>query len=96
MFTLTRHAYAKVNGDVALARRVGKAANMPSVTYPNGRVPGQMRHIRDGMVAVVDPNSRKIITFYENIVETDIRPDQKDKDALTYAERKRRLMKEGR
>jgi hypothetical protein len=87
MFTHTRHSYAKINGDVALARRVGHAANLPSVTYPNGRVPGQMRHIKDGMVAVVDPKSQKIITFYENVVETDLRPDQTDKDALTYRER---------
>jgi len=80
--TFTDHAYRKLGGDVDLAKRVVLAAKAPTVTYPNGRFPGQVRCIRDGMVAVVA--GTRIVTFYANIVETDIRPDQTDDDAKAY------------
>jgi hypothetical protein len=60
----TNHAYQKINGNVALAQIIMAAATSPTVTYPNGRFPGQTRNIRDGWVAVVRGDS--IVTFYEN------------------------------
>lgn len=53
------------------------AAGCPTVSYPHGSAhPGQYRHIRDGVVAVVDPDRRSIITAYLNVVETPLRADQ--------------------
>lgn len=61
------------------------AANDPKHTYDNGRYPGQKRHVRDGIVAVVDPARKEVLTVYKDQEETAIRPDQTDKDARRYA-----------
>lgn len=61
-----------------------EAANNPSVTYDNGRYPGQKRHIRGDLVAVVHPHSMTVKTVYTNVKETELRPDQTDKDAQKY------------
>lgn len=82
----TTHAYNKIAGNVDLAVKVMAAANNPTVRYENGRHPGQFRHIRDGWVAVVAGD--RVVTFYENVVETDVRADQTDADAQAYAARR--------
>lgn len=64
------------------------AANDPHTTYANGRYPDQMRHIRGNIVAVVHPQSAKIVTVYENVKQTDLRPDQTDHDAQRYNARR--------
>lgn len=89
-FTLTQHAYEKVDGNADLARRVLDAAERPTVSYAvtdkrnqgRGR---QERHIRDGIVAVVDVRDGKVITFHADVIETDVRPDQTDEAAQEYA-----------
>lgn len=60
------------------------AANDPDTTYENGRYPGQMRHIKGGIVAVVDPVRGEVVTVYENVKKTALRPDQTDADAIRY------------
>lgn len=64
------------------------AANTPAHTYPNGRYPGQWRHILGEVCAVVDPVKGHVITIYANVVETDLRADQRTgdnaADALAY------------
>lgn len=82
----TTHAYNKINGDASLAVKIMAAAKNPTVRYENGRFPGQFRHIRDGWVAVVAGD--RVVTFYENVVETDVRADQTDADAQDYAARR--------
>lgn len=73
------------------------AANNPAHTYPNGRYEGQMRHVKNGIVAVVEPDSKTVRTVYADQVETDLRPDQKDDDALAYSRgQKRRINSGGR
>lgn len=53
------------------------AAGCPSVAYPHGSAhPGQYRHIRDGVVVVVDRATKRVITAYLNVIETPLRPDQ--------------------
>lgn len=64
-----------------------RAANDPHHTYDNGRYAGQKRHIRDGIVAVVDTQKKHVITVYEDQRETAPRADQKDHDAQRYAQR---------
>lgn len=83
----TTHAYQKIGGNVDLAIKIMAAANRPTVTYDNGRFPGQRRHVRDGWVAVVAGD--RVVTFYENVVETDVREDQQDPDALAFAAKQR-------
>lgn len=48
----------------------------PDVTYPSGRYPGQVRCIRGNLVAIIDATRNICVTVYENIVETELRPDQ--------------------
>lgn len=90
-FILSNHAYNKINGDAELAKAVLDAADNPSVTYGvttgrNRDGQRQMRHIRNGMAVVVDPVALKVITFYPDVEETDIRPDQADDpEAQRYA-----------
>lgn len=63
------------------------AANDPHHTYPNGRYPGQMRHVRNGLVAVVDPSRSLVVTTYRDQEKTALRPDQTDADARRYGSR---------
>lgn len=48
----------------------------PDVRYPSGRYPGQYRHCRGDLVAIVDERSNKCVTVYLNVEETALRPDQ--------------------
>lgn len=47
----------------------------PDVSYPS-RHPGQVRRIRGNLVVIVDEAANRVITVYENVVETALRPDQ--------------------
>jgi hypothetical protein len=77
-FTLTKHAEQQANAKRFPLAAVLAAASRPEVTYSSGpKYPGQMRHIAGGIVAVVDPRSRRIITCYANVVETPLRDDQR-------------------
>ena len=87
-YRLTRHAYEQARAKGFSTEAVLRAAQDPTVTYANGRFAGQMRHIRDGIVAIVDPTSGAVITVYANVTETALRPDQKDADALRYGARR--------
>ena len=68
------------------------AANNPRHTYENGRYPGQKRHVRDGIVAVVDPARSEVVTVYKDQEQTAPRADQKDGDAKRYARQYRRTV----
>lgn len=87
-FTLAGHAAQQAHSKGFHPDDVIAAANDPHVTYDNGRFPGQKRHIRGDIVAVVDPAARKIVTVYQNVKETDLRPDQTDEDAQRYGSRR--------
>lgn len=88
MFTLSAHAIKQANEKGFPVAAVLDAAARPSITYDNGRFPGQRRHIANGIVAVVDPVREVVITVYANVIETDVREDQKDRDAQRYAKRR--------
>jgi hypothetical protein len=76
-FTPTRHAVEQAAAKGFTAEQTYLAVHEPHVTYPSGpKYPGQERRIRDGVVAVVHVADRRVITFYENVVETALRPDQ--------------------
>jgi len=81
---MTRHAARQAAMKGFDPAAIYRAANFPAITYENGRFPGQWRHIRDGVVAVVDPENSTIITVYQNVIETALRADQTDADALRY------------
>lgn len=89
-FTLSGHAAQQARAKGWSHSDVLAAANDPHTTYENGRYPGQMRHIRNDLVAVVHPESKTVVTVYQNVTETDLRPDQKDADARRYGARRGR------
>lgn len=86
-FRLCQHATKQAEAKGIHPDAVLRAANHPSVTYDNRRHPNQRRHIRDGICAVVDPAAGKVVTFYLDRVETPLRADQIDPDALAHAAR---------
>lgn len=87
-YTLSGHAAQQATAKGWHPDEVLAAANDPQTTYANGRYEGQMRHIRGDIVAVVHPESKKVVTLYRNVTETDLRPDQQDHDALRYGARR--------
>lgn len=89
-FTLSGHAAQQARSKGWTEDQVLDAANNHEVRYENGRYPGQFRHIRGDIVAVVHPESQKVVTVYQNVKETDLRPDQSDHDAQRYDARRRR------
>lgn len=89
-YTLSGHAAQQATAKGWHPDDVLQAANDPHTTYANGRYEGQMRHIRGDIVAVVHPQSQKVVTVYQNVTETDLRPDQQDHDALRYGARRLR------
>ena len=97
MLTFTQHAYNKINGDADLAVAVMGAANSPTVAYESNRHPGQWKHIRGEWCAVVDPRAGKVITFFRNVVETDIRADQADDpDAVRFQAKRDRAQRDAK
>lgn len=87
-YTLSGHAAQQARAKGWTEDQVIHAANNPSIAYDNGRYPGQRRHIHGDVVAVVHPESQKIVTVYQNVKETDLRPDQNDSDAQRYQARR--------
>lgn len=85
--TLTHHAQKQATEKGIPHHLVLDAANNPSHTYENGRYAGQKRHIKNGIVAVVETASKRVRTVYKDQEETAIRPDQQDADAQKYARR---------
>ena len=72
---MTRHAAEQAKAKGYTARDTWLAMTDPDVTYPSRRA-GQVRRIRGNIVAIVDEAANRCITFYANVVETDLRPDQ--------------------
>ena len=89
-YTLSGHAAQQARSKGWTEDDVLRAANDPQTTYANGRYEGQKRHIRGDLVAVVHPESQKVVTIYQNVKETALRPDQSDADALRYNARRQR------
>lgn len=94
---ITTHAMAQAKAKGWTLRQVFLAHVDPDVTYPSGRYPGQVRHIRGNLVAIIDAAANRCVTVYENVVETALRPDQiaKGEKITTMAhvgpDRKRRI-----
>ncbi|MER5754313.1 hypothetical protein [Streptomyces sp. NPDC002088] len=88
-YRLTYHAQKQASAKGWSSEDVLLAANKPLHTYPSGRVPGQMRHVRGDLVAIVDPDANRVVTVYKDVEETGLRQDQTDSDALRYAVRQR-------
>lgn len=89
-YSLTPHAAQQATSKGWSHEEVLAAANDPHTTYDNGRYPGQKRHIRGNLVAVVHPASMTVKTVYQNVKETNVRADQTDADARRYAARRAR------
>jgi hypothetical protein len=90
-YRLTYHAQQQARAKGWSAQEILEAANSPQHTYPSSRHPGQMRHVRGDIVAVVDPAAQRIVTVYKDVEETSLRADQTDQGARLYATRTTRL-----
>ena len=88
MYQASAHALVQASQKGFTPAEVLAAADNPQISYDNGRFPGQRRHIRNGLVAVVDPARQIVVTIYENVKETEVRADQTDKDAQRYTARR--------
>jgi len=88
-YTLTYHAQKTAALKGFKRADVHETANNPHHTYPNGRDPSQVRHVRNGIVAVVNPATREVVTVYKDQEETAKRSDQTDPDAIAYENRRR-------
>lgn len=84
LFSPTAHVMKQAREKGFSLIDIVKAANDPGHTYDNGRYEGQRRHIRGDIVAVVNTGNRKIVTAYQNVTKTALRPDQTDADAQRY------------
>lgn len=73
---ITDHAKAQAAEKGWTLDEVYRAHVDPHICYPSGRYPGQQRHIRDNLVVIVDAARNICVTVYENVVETELRPDQ--------------------
>jgi hypothetical protein len=87
-YRLTYHAQKQAAAKGWTSEDILLAAEQPLHTYPSGRVPGQVRHVRGDLVAVVDPVAHRVITVYRDVAETDVREDQTDADAQRYSRRR--------
>lgn len=87
-YRLTYHAQQQAAAKGWTSEDVLLAANSPLHTYPSGRVPGQVRHVRGDLVAIVDPVERRVVTVYQDVAETAVRKDQTDADAHRYSQRR--------
>lgn len=83
-YRLSPHAAKQATMKGFHPNSVLEAAENPEHTSPNGRYEGQFRHVRNGIVAVVDPNRQEVVTTYKHNVETNLRADQTDRDAKRY------------
>lgn len=75
-FTLTRHLKEQAKTKGVSLLNILEVLKQPSITYANGMAEDQERFIGNGIVVVVDVLSGHAITVYENVRETDVRPDQ--------------------
>jgi hypothetical protein len=87
-YRLTYHAQQQATAKGWSSAQVLEAANRPQHTSPSSRFPGQWRHVRGEIVAVVDPADHRVITVYQDVRETSVRADQTDRDAQRYASRR--------
>jgi hypothetical protein len=83
-YRLSFHAQRQAQQKGWSSKEVLLAANSPLHTYRNGRFEGQFRHVRNGLVAVVNPATSLVVTVYADTKETELRADQTDGDALAW------------
>lgn len=84
-YRLTGHAAKQAAAKGFSHEDILSAANDPEIVSDNGRYPGQKRHVRGNIVAVVDPIRQHVITAYVNVERTAPRADQTDQDAQRYS-----------
>lgn len=72
---ITAHAKEQAAAKGFSPRDVWLAHTDPDVAYPS-KEPNRVRHIRGGIVVVIDPRDNTAITVHANIIETPLREDQ--------------------
>lgn len=88
-FKMSRHCAEKVVSAGISADAISEAYSNPDTTYPSHRYPNQEKRIGAGLCLCVDRTTGVIVTVFQHKVETALRPDQTDRDALAYGRRQR-------
>jgi len=86
--SMSRHAATKVAEAGISLRDVQEAYSSPDTTYASHRYPNQEKRIGNGLCLCVDKTTGVIVTVFVHKVETDLRADQTDRDALRYGQRR--------
>lgn len=71
-YRLSHHAKVKAANEGVPSAQLLEAADNPSLTYPNPRMPHQMRHVLDGVSVTVDPVNKVVVTFYAERVKQSV------------------------
>lgn len=88
---MSRHCAEKVAAAGISAADLSEAFNNPDTTYPSNRYPTQDKRIGNGLCLCVDRNTGIIVTVFQHKVETNLRADQRDRDALAWNKRRAQL-----
>ena len=88
---ITAHAMRQIASkgfDLATVEAVWRN---PDYTYPSHRYPDQHKRVGGGLCLCCDNSSGRIVTVFVNQTETDLRPDQRDRDAVRYGQTRARM-----
>lgn len=86
---MSRHCTEKVLSAGISVADISGVYNNPDMTYPSHRYPSQEKRIGNGLCLCVDRETGVVVTVFKHKVETDLRADQTDRDALAYGRRRR-------
>jgi len=84
---MSRHCAEKVAAGVFNSRDLHEAYNNPDTVYPSLKYPTQEKRIGNGLCLCVDKRTGVVVTVFVHKVETALRSDQTDRDAVAWANR---------
>jgi hypothetical protein len=87
-YRLGRHILEQAAAKGISLEALVAAVDKPITAYESFRYPGQRKHIRDGICVAVDIAEKSAVTVFIDKEYTEVREDQKDSDALKYAQKK--------
>lgn len=86
---ISEHCTAKALAGGIDLDDIAAVYNDPDTVYPSLRYPHQEKRIGRGLCLAVDKRNGVVCTVFKDRIETDLRADQVDIDALAYGRRRR-------
>lgn len=84
---ITAHAERTIEAKGISLDTVEAVWRDPDITYPSHRHPGQHKRIGLGIALCCEDGTGKVITVIVDQTNTPLRADQRDADALAWAQR---------